>query len=220
LARPAQVGNEEHPLGRLGELIHTRRRTLAALAAAYYGVAVIAMLAVAMLPSVESSLRASLKSMVSSPLTTAYAQGDLPTAIALTFYNNLFLASLVAITLPSLAIPFWGVGVALFRAALWGVVLSPAEPSFTAHFVLQLPTFVLEGMGYVLASFAVLELWRGVLAPGPGGAGPGEGRSRGDAYVAGIRDTVALYAGVAALLAVAAAYEAIAAVLIAPSLGI
>jgi hypothetical protein len=43
----------------------------------------------------------------------------------LTFAVNLFAGSLLYITLPSLVLPFVGIGLGLVRATVWGLMFSP-----------------------------------------------------------------------------------------------
>ena len=58
----------------------------------------------------------------------AYVNAQVFTAILATFLVNLFIGSFGTITLPSLIIPFSGFLIGIYRAVLWGLLLSPAHP--------------------------------------------------------------------------------------------
>jgi len=192
-------------------LLRRNRRAYLALNLAYYGLVALAMVWVARNPALEQGLREGVRGRFNPALMNAYAEGRVLPAIALTFRNNFFLAALLAITLPSLAIPFWGVAIGLARAVLWGLALSPADPAYAARFFRQVPTLLLEGQGFVLAMLGVWLLWRAVLRPAAVGAA-----TRRAGYRVGLRQNAVLYGGVAALLLAAAIYEAVAAIYLAP----
>src|SRR5512133_1715358 len=106
---------------RFFEIIRQNRRLYVLLNLVYYGIIFGGMIWVSSNPSLEQALRTAVKANFNSDLIQAYAQGAVLPAIFLTFYNNFVLASLLAITLPSLVIPFWGLLVGAVRAALWGL---------------------------------------------------------------------------------------------------
>ncbi len=179
----------------------------------FYGLSLLGMAVVAANPDLERTLRTAIRSNVDRDLLDAYARGAVLEATARTFANNVLLASIVALTLPSLAIPFWGLGLGCVRALLWGLALSPTDPSYGIRFVAQLPTWILEGQGYILAMLATWILWSGVLRLArTGGAG------RSAAYFAGLRTTLVLYVAIVPVLGIAAVYEVLASVYLVPML--
>lgn len=87
---------------------------------------------------------------------------DWPWMILVIFVFNLVFSGLVVLTLPGLVFfPLSAVFLAM-RGALWGIMLD--QPS-TVPFPLLLPTFALEGEGYVLASMAGTVLGLSWLKP-------------------------------------------------------
>jgi hypothetical protein len=188
-------------------ILRQNARPYAALNLAYYGLVLAGMMAVSGHPAWSQALRNTVRSNFNQTLLQAYADGSVLLAIYLTFYNNFVLASLLAITLPSMLIPFWGLAVGVIRAVLWGLALSPADPAYGVKIIPHALTGLLEGQGYVLAMLAVYLLWRNCFWPRRAGA-----PSHLQGYRIGLEQTVILYAGVFVLLAVGAMYEAIAAI--------
>ena len=87
---------------------------------------------------------------------------DWPWMILAIFLFNLVFSGLVVLTLPGLVFfPLSAVFLAM-RGALWGIMLN--QPSIVP-FPLLLPTFVLEGEGYVLASVVGTVLGLSWLKP-------------------------------------------------------
>lgn len=150
-------------------------------------------------------------------LTGAYSNGEIIKAIGLTFFVNLVLGSFIALTLPSLIIPFSGFVIGAYRALVWGFLFSS---DMTA---LDLPKIsmgigiglllIFEGEAYVLGLFAAFLQSRAWVKPASVGA---ENHRRG--YLTGIRLTVRMYLLVIGMLLIAAIYEVILAVLILPVL--
>jgi len=144
----------------------------------------------------------------------AYMNGKVLEAVAITFGINLAVGSFASITLPSLIIPFSGLAIAVYRAALWGVIYSP-EPGVTltmanigfAAFAVGL--LFLEGQAYVLTMLAVVLQGRAFLSPKTVGE-----ESRGRAYLAGLKMTGILYVLVAIVLIISAIYEVLGVVFI------
>jgi hypothetical protein len=125
-------------------------------------------------------------------------------AILLTFVVNLFLGSLLTITIPSLIVPFSGLLMGVFRAIVWGLLLSPAEPKFRGAMIPHSLTLLLEGQGYILAMLAAYVLGRALIWPSSVGV-----ETHAGGYVAGLKQTGSLYVLVTLFLAVAAVYEAV-----------
>ena len=131
----------------------------------------------------------------------------------LTFLNNFMLASVFAITLPSLVIPFWRLLVGTGRGLLWGLARSPSDPSFGIKIIPHSLTGLLEGQGYILAILGAYLLWRNFFWPQKTGVNT---HRRG--YLLGLQQTGILYVGVLVFLLIAAIYEALVAIYLIPSL--
>jgi hypothetical protein len=146
---------------------------------------------------------------------SAYTGGRIPLAISLTFLVNLALGSFLAITLPSLVIPFSGLLIGFFRAVLWGVLFSPTKLELSAPAILAgvliLMLIFLEGQAYVLAMLAAFVQGSAFLFPKRVSA---ESHARG--YLIGVGRSSLIYLLVAIVLAIAAVYEVLIAVLVLP----
>jgi len=134
-------------------------------------------------------------------------------AMALTFVVNLFIGSLIDITLPSLIVPFSGMLLGILRAVLWGFLLSPASPQLRFSMIPHSLTLLLEGQGYILVLLAVYVQGRAFLWPLSVGV---EGHWKG--YLEGLKRTGLLYVLVTLTLLAAAIYEALEVILIVPLL--
>ena len=178
----------------------------------YYGLVVIFMIVAAFNQPLQNEMLASVgESFDSGPLSavgSAYMNADVLKAIGLTFVVNLFLASLLQITLPSAIIPFSGFLIGIVRAVTWGLLLSPAHPDLRLAMIPHSITLLLEGQAYILALLAAYVHGRAWIWPKTVGA---ETHSRG--YVEGLKHTGKLYIVVILTLAVAAIYEVIEVVL-------
>ncbi len=181
--------------------------------AGYFGLAVIAMAAISAAPGIETGFRAWAKGNFNPALMGAISAGSLLPSIILIYKNNFLYATVYAMTLPSFVIPFWGLLIGTVRSLMWGIALSPADPAFMLRFLIHIPTWLLEGEGYVLAMFAVFIMWRNFFWPGRIGI-----NQRIQGYIHGLRQTLPLYIGVAVLLGLGAIYESIATIYIIPRL--
>ena len=198
-------------LRNISHLIRENRRAFVGLNLLYFGLTVLAMVLVSARPELIGAIRGWIKARFNPELLNAVAQGMVYRAILLTFINNFLYGTIFAISLPSLVIPFLGIFIGLVRALLWGLALSPADPSFRMHFLVQIPTWLLEGEGYVLAMFAVFVLWRNCFWPHRA-----EAKNSIEGYRAGLRQSLPLYAGVLILLAAGAVYEPLATIYLLP----
>lgn len=182
---------------------------------AYYGLMIMAM--------AYSAYDTSLKQLLNEEVVGAFTQGPLSSlgdaygggqilmAIVLTFVVNLVIGSIIWITLPSMVIPFSGLLLGAFRAVIWGLLFSPVP--FERYLVPHWLTLIIEGQAYVIAMLAAYIQGIGLLMPSRLGAS-----SRRGGYLEGLRLTIRLYALVAALLVVAAVYEALEVILVLPRL--
>jgi hypothetical protein len=182
----------------------------------YYGLVILGMIYVSFFnPGLQKQLINEVgQAFTSGPLAAvggAYGGGKVVSATLLTFVVNLFLGSLIEITLPSLIIPFSGLLLGVYRAVLWGLLLSPANPSLAGPMIPHSLTLLLEGQGYILAMLAVFVLGKAFIRPQAYGV---TGHLRG--YVEGLRRTGWIYLLVVLLLAIAAIYEAFEVIYLAP----
>ena len=83
----------------------------------------------------------------------AYLSGNIPRAAAVTLLVNYLLGSLAYITVPSMLLPGSGVLLASGRALAWGLILAPAMPTLAFAMLPHSLTLLLEGEGYILATF-------------------------------------------------------------------
>lgn len=77
--------------------------------------------------------------------------GNLPLLIFSIFFSNMFLSSFVFITLPGFAFFPLSSAVLVYRAYIWGFLLS-RQPTWLL--LVAMPTVILEGLGYCFAASA------------------------------------------------------------------
>lgn len=187
-------------------LVQENRKAYITLNVVYYGLVAVCMVYVAFDQELQKSLLDQIgAAFMAGPLSfvgQAYVNTQALTAILATFFVNLLLGSLAVITLPSLVVPFSGILVGVYRAIVWGLLLSPANPDLRLVMIPHSITLILEGQAYILAMFAAYLQGRAFLFPGTVGL---ESRAKG--YVEGLKRTGKLYALVVLTLAVAAIYE-------------
>lgn len=202
-------------LSNIFQIIKDNRRAYIVINVLYYGLVAVGMVYVSFNPALQQTLLAAVgQSFTEGPLSavgSAYGSGEVLRAMLLTFVVNLFAGSLLVITLPSLLIPFFGLAMGMYRAVLWGLLLSPSEPTLALSMIPHSLTLLLEGQAYIVAIFAAYLLWRNFFWPRRAGV---ESRSRG--YLLGLKQTGILYIGVILLLAVAAIYEALEVIYLVP----
>ena len=188
-------------------LVQRHGRAYLAINVAFYGLVALGTAYSFANPRLQTELtQAIVESFGVAPLSVArdaYLSGNVALAALVTFLVNFFLGSLVALTLPSLLIPYAGVFLGFYRAALWGVALAPTTPELATAMVPHSLTLVLEGQAYILAMLGVHVLWSSAI----GGFGKGIS-AMAAGYLAGLRANARIYILVALVLAVAAVYEA------------
>jgi hypothetical protein len=207
-----------NPIRRSFEVIRADLGVYIALNAIYYGLIILGMIYVTFFnPGLQTTLlQAAGKVFTEGPLSalgSAYDGGQVLSAIVLTFLVNLFLGSLIEISLPALIIPFGGLLIGFFRAILWGLLLAPTTPSLAGPMIPHSLTLLIEGQAYVLAMLAVYIQGKAFIWPE---AYRQIGHLRG--YVEGLRRTGWIYVLVTLALAVAAIYEALEVIFLAPLL--
>jgi hypothetical protein len=160
--------------GPLGELTR-RRRLLWAVHLAYFGLAVAAAVVMYDLAEVQTALMGLLHGQIADERTLlgvmgkSYSSGSMPLAAAVTFLVNFFIGSLACITLPSLVVPGVGSLLAAYRALLWGALLAPTLHSLSYIMLPHSWTILLEGEGYILATFFALLIPIYICQPSLGG---------------------------------------------------
>lgn len=184
------------------------KHLLLALHLSYFGLVVLVMSITYLMPELQLSLLAGIKSQVSEgsgPLGfvgKAYLSKNVLRAAVATFAVNFPIGSLLSITLPSVILPGAGVLVAGFRAMMWGLLLAPTFVDLSGGMLPHSFTLLLEGEGYILALFFALLIPVYLFRKSEG---PTVVRRYGRALLMNIRGNLL----VAIVLAIAAIYEAI-----------
>jgi hypothetical protein len=189
-------------------LVQENRRAYILINILYYGLVVICMVYVAFNQELQKSLMNEIgAAFMTGPLAfvgQAYVNAQVFTAILATFFVNLLIGSFASVTLPSLVIPFSGLLVGIYRAILWGLLLSPADPNLRLIMIPHSITLIIEGQAYILTMLAAYIQGRAFLWPKSVGL---ESRAKG--YLEGLKRTGKLYLLIILTLAVAAIYEVI-----------
>ena len=195
-------------------LVQENRRAYIVINAVYYGLVIICMIYVAFNQPLQAQLLKEIgTAFMTGPLSMvgqSYVNAQVLQAILLTFFVNLLLGSFAQITIPSLIIPFSGFLIGIYRAILWGLLLSPAHPDMRMVMIPHSITLILEGQAYILALLAVYVQARAFLWPQSVGL-----MTRWQGYLEGLKRTGRIYILVILTLAVAAIYEVIEVVLMA-----
>jgi hypothetical protein len=189
-------------------LVQENRRAYILLNIIYYGLVIIGMVYVAFNQKLQQDLMSLIGAQfMTGPLSIvgqAYVNAEVLTAIAATFLVNLFIGSFGTITLPSLIVPFSGFLIGIYRAILWGLLLSPANPDMRLIMIPHSLTLISEGQAYILALLAAYIQGRAFLWPKSVGV---ETHTKG--YLEGLKRTGRIYLLIVLTLAIAAIYEVI-----------
>ena len=189
-------------------LVQENRRAYIVINILYYGLVVICMIYVAFNQELQKSLMNEIgAAFMTGPLAfvgQAYVNARVFTAILATFFVNLLIGSFASVTLPSLIIPFSGLLVGVYRAILWGLLLSPANPDLRLTMIPHSITLIIEGQAYILTMLAAYIQGRAFLWPKSVGL---ESRTKG--YLEGLKRTGKLFSLIILTLAIAAIYEVI-----------
>ena len=215
----------------------TRPRLLWGVHLAYFGLYVVGALVIYQLPILQTVMMAAVGQAIGGgkgPLAVAgaaYGSGNMLYAAVVTFLINFPLGSFAMISLPSMIVPGCGSLLAAFRATLWGLLLGPSDAALVWGMLAHTGTLLLEGGGYILATFFALLVPVYLLRPGQGvekrvEADFGE-LDEGEPSSPRARDTMVRRLGralglnlraqllVALVLALAACYEAVEVILMA-----
>jgi len=198
-------------------LIRNHMSAYMAINAFYYGAVLFGMLIAFAEPSIRDTLidnaAGAYQRGLLAPVGAAYKSGDFFTAFVLTFIVNLFLGTFLTITLPSAVIPFSGFILAGVRAVMWGIMFMPFNHPLGWGLAPHYVNLLLEGQGYILATFAVYIHGRSFIDPKSMGAA-----TNGQGYALGLAHTMNILALVAITLFIAALFEAFEGVYIVPLL--
>jgi hypothetical protein len=125
----------------------------------YFGAVLIFMIVAYLLPELQAGMLESIRTTItddSGPLAAAgkaYGSRNILLAAFTTFAINFPIGSVAVLTIPSAIIPGAGILVACFRAALWGLLLGPTFDTLSGVMLPHSFTLLLEGEGYILATF-------------------------------------------------------------------
>jgi hypothetical protein len=198
-------------------VVQRHKRAYLTINLAYYGLVAAAMVFVASHPEIQDALiRSVMISFGEGPLAgvaEAYEGGHVLKAMALTFLFNFFLGSILVLLTPSMVVPFAGVFIGFVRAILWGLLLAPTTPELQAAMIPHSLTLLLEGQGYILAILASWILGRAFVSPSSVQAG-----SWRVGYARGVKNALLVHLLVAAVLIIAAVYEALEVIYLVPLL--
>jgi len=181
----------------------------------YFGLVVLFAVVAYLLPELQVALLAGIKSQVTDGsgilgiAGEAYMSRNILRAAVTTFAINFPLGSLAVITVPSVIIPGAGVLLAIVRASIWGLLLSPSFVDMSSPMLLHSITLLLEGEAYILASFFGILILVYLFRKAEGPTLP---RRYGRALLMNVRGNL----WVAIVLAIAAIYEAIEVILSMP----
>jgi hypothetical protein len=189
-------------------LVRENRRAYALINILYYGLVIVCMVYAALNQGLQQSLINSIgAAFMTGPLAVvgnAYVDSRVIAAILWTFVVNLLIGSVGSITLPSLIVPFSGFLIGIYRAVLWGLLLSPAHPDLRLAMIPHSITLIIEGQAYILAMLGAWVQGRAFLWPASSGAA-----SHWRGYLEGLKRTGTLYVLITLILALAAVYEVI-----------
>ena len=125
----------------------------------YFGLVIFGSVLIYNMPDVQALLLSAVGEAFSAPrgpiaaAGKAYLSGSIPRAAAVTFLVNFFLGSLLVLTLPSMVVPGSGIFMAALRSLVWGLLLAPTIKPLAATMLPHSGTMLLEGEGYILATF-------------------------------------------------------------------
>jgi hypothetical protein len=174
----------------------------------YFGICIIGALIIYEKPLPQDFLLTTISGQIESESGVlgvagmAYGSRNIALAAVTTLVINFFVGSILVITLPSVIVPGIGVFMALFRAALWGIMMAPTSMALAGAIRFHSVTLLLEGEGYILAAFFALLMPIYLFNPAEGN----KLRARyGHALMMNVKGNIIVFI----MLAVAASYEAI-----------
>jgi hypothetical protein len=152
----------------------TRRpRLLWSVHLVYFGLFILGALLIYQAPDLHSVMMMGVQGEITSKgngvlavAGRAYGTGNMFYAAAVTFLINFLLGSVVFISVPSMIIPGCGALLAILRASLWGLLLGPSDNTLALTMLPHTGTLLLEGAGYILATFFALLIPIYLFRPG------------------------------------------------------
>jgi hypothetical protein len=140
-----------------------RPRLLWSVHLVYFGLFIVGALVIYQVPDLHSVMMMAVQGEIGGGgkgvLATAgraYQSGNILYAAAVTFVINFLIGSVAQISLPSMIIPGIGALLAIIRATLWGLLLGPSDNTLALTMLAHSGTLLLEGAGYILATFFAL----------------------------------------------------------------
>jgi hypothetical protein len=139
--------------------LSTHRRLNWGVHLSYFGLYLVTACLVYRTPDVHNAMQAIVQGQLRQGggllqyAASAYSTGNIAWAALVTFSINFVVGSLVFLTLPSCVVPGSGVILAVFRAISWGLLLGPATWQQALVMLPHSGTLLLEGEGYILATF-------------------------------------------------------------------
>jgi hypothetical protein len=153
--------------------MHLRPRLVWGVHLVYFGLMMAASVLIYHLPEVQALLLSNVRDQLSGSdgllgiAGKAYASGSILRAAGVTFAINVVVGAIVSITVPSIIVPGSSALPSAFRAIMWGLLLAP---TFVLNAFTMLPhsgTILLEGEGYILATFFGLLVPIYLFGPSP-----------------------------------------------------
>ena len=89
--------------------------------------------------------------------------GQAITIILMIFVINSIFGTFLLITLPNIIC--LGTLTFIFRPLLWGIIYAPINPQETILLVSAIPTMIIEGLAYIIAFVASIDLFLAILNP-------------------------------------------------------
>ncbi|MEQ3550219.1 hypothetical protein WIS52_07010 [Pseudonocardia nematodicida] len=173
-----------------------------------YGTLVATMVVTALTPGMQEAGLENVDAFLDAPgassVVAAYESGNFVMMTLATFLGNLLFAALLTTTLPSLAIPFFGVAATVWRAVFIGVPYAPTSAEGAMTLLAVSPVLVIEFQAYVLAMLGSVVLWRSTF-----GYRRRQLPSARAGYRAGFRDNIRLYPAIVVMLLGIALVEAV-----------
>jgi hypothetical protein len=145
--------------------VRNRPRLIWGVHLVYFGLVIVTAIWIHERPNFQSLLLSLINQALTSkqgalaPVAAAYQSGSVVRAAVATFVVNFFAGTLLMITLPALIVPGSGTLIPFCRSSLWGMLFAPSFASLAFAFLPHSGTMLLEGAGYILATFF------GLLAP-------------------------------------------------------
>lgn len=183
-------------------IIRANLRVYLIINAGVYGLVIIGFILAMIFPALGASRVASLEGDGSADL--ARSLFSQPWLFALVIFGvNVFTVGALNIVLPSLLIPFAGVGIFAYRAFTLGAVLAPSTDIAAVGLIPHSLTALIEFQAYSLLVFGAFLLARSWIWPSTAGA---SNRRRG--YLGGLRQLGWLSLPALALFIIGAIWEA------------